>query len=229
MLELALARRFAAGAVTSAALVASLVAACSSSTPQGPAGNADAGAGATCANPGAATPGAADTHCQGKPAQPVDTASCHPDAAASGDDGGAAEEGCPYGDTLYGQSGTDDDCKYKVAWTSTPICEGAAGVSFTVTITSNVDGKPVTGLPNGVTPEVFLTSPADASCDDQSTHLSPGTASLTETSPGSGVYRGPIEFDVPGAWTVRFHIHEECEDLLPTSQHGHIAFHVTVP
>jgi hypothetical protein len=157
----------------------------------------------------------------------VDQASCHPDAAA-GDDGGAAPA-CPYGATLFGQSGTDDDCKYKLSWTSDPICEGAGGVQFTATLTSNVDGSPVAGISKGLAIEAFIPTSLDASCDDRSTHGSPGSANLIETAPGSGVYKGPIVFDAPGEWTVRFHIHEECDDLLDTSPHGHIAFHVTVP
>ena len=102
-------------------------------------------------------------------------------------------------------------------------------MKFTVTLTNAVDGTPVTGIPQGVLIEAFIPTDLDASCDNKSTHPSPSTGPLTETSPGSGIYSGPIIFDAPGEWTVRFHIHEECADLLPTSPHGHAAFHVTVP
>jgi hypothetical protein len=224
--------------IASTVTLALLVAACTTSTITPPPGDGgppvDSGstdASATCAAPGKATPGPADTHCQGQPPQPVDVPSCHPDAG--GDDGGSGDDGggasCPYGDTMYGQSSDDDDCKYKVSWTSDPICESAAGVQFTVTVKSNVDDSPVTGVPGGLIVEAFIPTSLDASCDNQSTHPSPGTANLIEVSAGSGIYRGPVVFDAPGEWTVRFHVHEECADLLPTSPHGHAAYHVTVP
>ena len=44
-----------------------------------------------------------------------------------------------------------------------------------------------------------------------------------------GIYQGTVVFNGPGEWTVRFHIHEECADLLPDSPHGHAAFHIDVP
>jgi hypothetical protein len=43
------------------------------------------------------------------------------------------------------------------------------------------------------------------------------------------VYAGPVIFDAPGDWTLRFHLHEECDDTLDDSPHGHAAFHITVP
>jgi hypothetical protein len=59
-------------------------------------------------------------------------------------------------------------------------------------------------------------------------HPSPSTGSTTETSPG--VYQiGPIVFDQPGQWTVRFHLYGSCFDLAPDSPHGHAAFFVQVP
>lgn len=239
-----------AGFFLSAAGLA-LVGACSNSnsTPAPPPGGDGS---ATCASPGQATPGPADTHCQGVPPQPVSEASCFVDAgptaeAGSGDDGSVATDGavagdggagqndagpsdqCAYGATLFGREGRDDDCKYQVSWTSDPICESTGGVQFTVTVKSNVDGSPVTGIPDGIIIEAFIPTSLDAACDDRSTHPSPGTANLVETPAGSGVYKGPIVFDAPGEWTVRFHIHEECADLFDTSPHGHVAFHVTVP
>jgi hypothetical protein len=219
--------------VVSVASIAVVLAACTSSSSSSP---SDAGAQgtATCASPGQPTPGPADTHCQGQPPQPVSPAACTPDAAAAasdagGDDGGSGADECAYGATLFGQEGDDDDCKYHVKWTSTPLCEGAAGVQFTVTVTSKVDGSPVSGIPEGVQPEVFVPTSLDAACDDKSTHPSPSQPAMMETSPGSGVYSGKVVFDAPGEWTFRFHIHEECADLLPESQHGHVAFHLTIP
>ena len=52
--------------------------------------------------------------------------------------------------------------------------------------------------------------------------------STEETSPGT--YKiGPIVFDRPGGWVVRFHFFGSCDDYLDTSPHGHAAFFVTVP
>ncbi len=208
------------------AAVASLLA-CSNG-----ASNDDAGSDAsTCTTPGEATPGPADTHCQGTPPQPVSPASCTPDAGA--DDAGTSADGgapdtCAYGDTMFGNAGDDDDCKYHVTWTSDPICEGS--VQFTVKVTSLVDGTPVTGIPGGVLVEQFIPTAADAACDDKTTHPGPNIGSyLVETPAGSGTYVGPVAFDAPGDWTLRFHIHEECQDLLDDSPHGHAAFHITVP
>jgi hypothetical protein len=169
-----------------------------------------------------------------------------PDAASGGANGDAAPM-CAYGDTMYGRvgigvdggavagaiEGDDDDCKYHVSWTSTPICEGSGGVEFTVTAVKQTDGTPVTG--GGMyMMEAFTTTPADAGttpgCDDASLHPSPTTdASMTETAAGTGVYKVNMVFDTKGQWTIRFHFHEECADILPTSPHGHAAFFVTVP
>jgi hypothetical protein len=169
------------------------------------------------------------------------------DSGASGDDsgGGAASE-CDYGATMFGPGsdgggpkvveGDDDDCKYHVSWTSTPICKSPTlGVTFTVTVTYLGTGLPVTNIPpsEGILVEAFIPTSLDASCDDTTTHASltlfaPGSG-LLQTSSTSGVYVGSVIFDQSGEWTVRFHIHEECDDTLDSSPHGHAAFHVTVP
>jgi hypothetical protein len=225
------------GVLLVSGVVSAFVACSSSSTTSTPAAG---GGGATCASPGQATPGAADVHCQGK-GQGVLAASCLVQDAGpvEATDGGSADAGateeCPYGDTLFGVEGDDDDCKYHLAWKSDPICQGTAGVNVTVTVTSKADGvdgpagSPVKGIKDGIRPEVFIPTSTTASCDNQSSHPSPSSAALVETPAGSGVYKGAIVFDAPGQWTVRFHIHEECTDVLETSQHGHAAFHVTVP
>jgi hypothetical protein len=100
---------------------------------------------------------------------------------------------------------------------------------MTLVVTYKDGGKPVTGA--GPSSEVFTTSPGDQDaatyCDDQSTHLGPGSgAKLTEGPPGT--YVGPVAFDQAGQWTVRFHFFESCTDA-PTAPHGHVAFHITVP
>src|SRR5579883_813456 len=211
---------------------------------------------ATCSSPGQPTPGPADTHCAlddgGMIVQPTNQASCTvADAgAASGDDGGAADDAatsadsggpsgggadsCPYGPTMYGQESDDDDCKYHVKWTSTPICEQGGGpapapVIFTVTVTNKVDGTPLTGAATRI--EAFATTAGDwdaaTYCDTKSTHIDQNNLfdPLHEGPPGT--YKGPVYFDQPGQWTVRFHFFENCFDVLETSPHGHAAYHVT--
>ncbi len=216
-------------AAPSGALLFVFVAACSSATPASSAPDGalspDTGTVAQCPSPGGPTPGAADTHCVqsdgGMTVQTTDLASCHPDGAAPFGGGNA----CPYGETMFGTDAYDDDCKYHVTWTSTPVCQGAP-VSFTVVLQNAVDRSPAAGA--NVIAEVFTTSPLDASCDTQSTHPGPNSgASLLETA--AGTYSGGIAFDRAGQWTVRLHFREDCADTLPTSPHGHAAFHVTVP
>jgi hypothetical protein len=212
------------------ALVLGLAGACSTTNGASDGGVVDGGAGdaapAACASPGAPTPGIADTHCTGSDGgaslvQPTNAASCHPNVAADGGGGNA----CPYGDTMYGAASDDDDCKYHVTWTSSPICEGAEGVTFTAVVTKKSDGSPLVG--GNTTAEVFTSSPADAGCDNQSTHPGPnGGGPMTEGPPGT--YTGNIQFDRPGLWTLRFHFHQECDDLLPDSPHGHAAYSITV-
>ena len=135
-------------------------------------------------------------------------------AGAGGDDSGADENAA----VLYNASGDDDDCKYHVSWTSTPVTENK-DVMFTVTLTRLADDRPATGAE--VTPEVTL--------DD--THVSPSTDFGSMESPaGSGVYKvGPIRFDQAGRWVVRFHFFEDCSDVPEDSPHGHAAFFVSVP
>jgi hypothetical protein len=205
-------------------LIPFVVSACSSSsTPPVDAG-VDAPP-ATCASPGEATPGPKDIHCElpdgGVMVQSTSQSACN----VAGDAGGPNT--CPYNPTMYGHEGDDDDCKYHVAWTSTSICEGAGGVEFTVVATYLGDGSPVTGAT--IRPEVFTTSPPnDAGCDDMSSHGSPSTfETLNEGPPGT--YTGRVVFDEKGAWTARFHLFENCYDVLPNSPHGHAAFHLTVP
>jgi hypothetical protein len=126
---------------------------------------------------------------------------------------------------MFGQESDDDDCKYHVKWSSSPICQGADGVAFTVIATNKTDSSPLTGAKPYA--EVFTTSPADAGCDNVSNHPSPNSGvNLVEGPPGT--YTGKVQFDQAGQWTVRFHFHAECDDLLDDSQHGHAAYHITV-
>jgi hypothetical protein len=189
--------------------------------------------------------GAGDAHCAGKSVA-VEPAICH--AAHADADAGSAEAGADaggmaisdYGPTLFLTEGDDDDCKYHVKWSSPQVDTGASPASvrlalsprhegeappstaaadgnatFSVVLTSKADGKPVTGAPVNI--EAFL--------DDL--HPAPNTTqSVHETSPGTYTV-GPVAFDASGRWTVRFHIHDECNDG-ETSPHGHVAFYVQV-
>jgi hypothetical protein len=134
------------------------------------------------------------------------------DAGAPADDAGTGSE---FGATLYNASGFDDDCKYQVAWTATPIRVNT-GVTFTVVVTRLDDMQPAKCA--GIYPDVFL--------NDTHAGLGPTTAA-PESPPGT--YKvGPVKFDVPGMWNVRFHLYGECSDA-PDSPHGHVAFYVNVP
>jgi hypothetical protein len=179
--------------------------------------------------------GPIDNHCMldaGGTATTVDPSACTPPDANV--DGGS---GCPYGATNFNLEANDDDCKYHVKWSSTPICEGdgsaaSPGVRFAVTATYLVGGAALTGA--NTMAEVFVTTPGDQDsamyCDNATTHPGPqpGLVPLAEDTTHPGTYSGLIQFDQPGAWTVRFHFHEECYDV-PSSPHGHAAFHITVP
>jgi hypothetical protein len=205
-------------------------------------GTADA---AACSNPGVVTSGPADTHCAtagddgGALVQPTTAASCciqSPLPAACVVEAGG-DQGCPYGATMYGQEADDDDCKYHVVWTIGALCEGDAGtikVPVTVHVTNKTDGSAMASDANTeVRAEVFTTTPGDAAapdyCDDNSTHPAPGSEfHLTQSATQPGYWSGTVDFDQPGAWTIRFHFHEECLDVLDDSPHGHAAFHLTL-
>jgi hypothetical protein len=196
----------------------------------------------SCASPGEPTPGAADTHCVGMAPQPTNGASCavvdagampetdagtpSPDAGATPAPGPCDENGTDgaYGSTMYGSEGDDDDCKYHVSYTASPICENN-GTYFVVTATYLAGTMgPVTGA------STF----AELCLND--THPGPnvdsrppaGNQQVVEGPPGTYTI-GPVQFDAAGDWTVRFHFNEFCCDALPDSPHGHAAFHVTVP
>jgi hypothetical protein len=154
--------------------------------------------------------GLADTHCSGM--DPTVVGLCQMGG------GGASDAGAPtsdYGDTLFNAEGDDDDCKYHVSWTSTPVRENT-GVTFTVTVTKLADNTPATGAKTRA--EIFLTD----------TH--PAAPPPAPTDSPAGTYKvGPIKFDAPGDWTVRFHFYENCDDAPGDSPHGHAAFFVRVP
>jgi hypothetical protein len=202
--------------VTMLIAAAPLLAACSSKAPAAPIG-------------GAVT-GAKDKHCTGMPSQPTDQSACHvtmlPADAGAGTGGGGPE----YGATMYNQEGDDDDCKYHVSWTSTPISNGA-DVTFTMSGTYKANGTPnppamaggpIIGLDtSNFYVEIGYSDP---------THAPPPTNEVVTASSTPGTYSiGPVIFDKPGQWFARFHLFEACADVLPDSPHGHAAFYINIP
>ena len=159
--------------------------------------------------------GPADDHCMGVTPVTVDPNTCMTAPKVPLPSMRMADGTSEFGVTMNNADGADDDCKYKVGFTATPICVGS-GVHFTVTVTALVDGSPVRDA--APRPEIFL----------EPDHPAPDTdLQVSEMSPG--VYDvGPVTFDAPGQWTVRFHLFETCNDG-PTSPHGHAAFYITVP
>jgi hypothetical protein len=134
------------------------------------------------------------------------------DASADGGDNGGSD----FGATLYNSEGDDDDCKYHVKWTSTSVKE-SSGATFDVNLVRLFDGKPATGA--DVQVEAFLTE----------THPTPSVDIKTTETAGGNYQIGPVTFDAPGKWTVRFHFYETCSDTPEDSPHGHAAFFVNVP
>ncbi len=194
-----------------------VVLACSSSTDTTPTGTQSTAA---------SVAGAADTHCAGKPVVVVDPAACtatesdaghtHDEDAGDHDHDGGAEEGKgEYGDTQYGSEGEDDECKYHVKWTSSPVTKDG-DVTLAIVATKRADSSPVAAAKPYA--EIFLNDTTPA----------PNTpVQTTETSPGNYTI-GPVRFNQSGRWTVRFHFSADCNDG-ETSPHGHAAFFLNVP
>ena len=196
----------------------------------------------------AAVSGPEEDHCTGQPLGVSDPAACttdeHSDAAGAGgaapdsnapdgasDGGASATNDCnlthddEYGDTRYNSDADDDDCKYHVAWTSTPVALNQ-DVTFKVTASAKKDNSPLEGLTTGSN----ALSSVEVYIPCASTHRPPDAdfkASISESAPG--VYTaGPFRFDKPGRWVVRFHFYGQCNDQ-QDSPHGHAAFFVDVP
>ena len=200
--------------------VLSLAPGCSSSSsPNGPTIDGG-GSDATPTGPvGGPVTGPVDAHCKlgdgGMKIQATRAASCHPAPVDAGPSDAAAPDNA-YGVTVPNAESDDDDCKYHVKWTASPIYENR-DVTFTLVGTVLASGMPLAaGKPYT---EVFL--------DD--THPAPPTKpTSTETAPGTYTI-GPVRFDKPGKWTIRFHVFGDCADLNDDSPHGHAAFFVNVP
>jgi hypothetical protein len=182
-------------------LAAALGAACSDD---------DGGGGAACVGGEGAVPGAADMHCGPDDTQEI--GACVP----SGEGEGANEEEHPI---LYGREADDDDCKYHVRFENTCVAVGKP-VTFTLSLTRKFDDAPGTGT-NPAYPEIYLA--------DDLTHISPSNNITAKEGPAGTYEIGPVIFDVPGRWVIRFHYFEDCSDIPEDSPHGHAAFYIDVP
>jgi len=177
-----------------------------------------AGCGSSSDGPvGGPVSGLADAHCGGVTPIVVSQASCHP-AGATGADPGTAEPEAP---VLYNAEGDDDDCKYHVTFSSTPVRRNE-NVTFDVTATT---------LAAPATAATGADIQIESYVSDNQFHVLPNSGSTTvETPAASGKYQiGPVKFDTAGRWVVRFHLYEDCSDLSEDSPHGHVAFYVEVP
>ena len=134
-----------------------------------------------------------------------------------------------YGGTHFNDEGADDDCKYQVSYTASPLCENN-GTYFVVTANylsrTLADGglAPLTGASTFA--EVCLSSSHPGPAIDG--RPNGGDQQVVEGPPGTYTV-GPVQFDAPGMWTVRFHFDEFCCDVAADSPHGHAAFFVNVP
>jgi hypothetical protein len=194
--------------LSSVLLLAAVIAGSSCSSAKSPAS-------ASCSQSGGAVAGSTDAHC-GSIVRPVVASICDMDMDATmnmSEDAGT--DSAEYGDTMYNNEGDDDDCKYHLTWSSTSICEDS-NITFNLTIVAKDGGKAVTGAQPEV--ETFLNA----------THPG-GDSGQTFRDTSLGNYSiGPVQFDTPGQWTVRFHLFpNSCDNL--NSPHGHAAFFVDVP
>ncbi|HEY5374795.1 MAG TPA: hypothetical protein VIK01_14025 [Polyangiaceae bacterium] len=187
---------------------------------------------ATCSGADTAAAGAADEAAGGAPNSDITPAAAGEGPTASGGASGTPDcnlaHDADYGDTMFNASGVDDDCKYDVSWTSTPIRKGES-VTFTVTAASKSSGAPLERIAAQQAGAVAL-SRVEPYIPCEPTHVPPAAdlrAPIKETAPG--VFSvGPIVFDKSARWVVRFHFYENCVDS-DTSPHGHAAFFVDVP
>jgi hypothetical protein len=185
--------------------------------------NEGGASGQACLDGGGPVPGEVDAHCTDSDGsaivQETRAAACMDSSAGGATDGagGAAPEEEEEEElTLFNAEGDDDDCKYHVAFSASCV-ERNRDVTLTLHASNRSDESALVGATP--TTEIFLSD----------THPAPNTkpkAVMVEP----GVYTiGPVQFDKPGRWTLRFHLFEECLDAREDSPHGHVAFYVDVP
>jgi hypothetical protein len=154
-------------------------------------------------------PGEADDHCAGVTPVVVNPASCSATPPAGGE---PAEENPVH----YNAESDDDDCKYHVSFTATPVRVNQ-DVTFKVTVTDLAGTKgPVSGA------AVHLAGTLDdalaiANSDPKTTEAPAGTYTIS-----------PIRFPKAGRWVITYHLFEDCMDL-EDSPHGHASFYIDVP
>jgi hypothetical protein len=167
--------------------------------------------GGTCPSGGGPLPGPAIDRCMGTFQEvgacvkgTVDSGAADPDA------------GVEMPETNVGTSSNDDDCKYMVSFTNDCVQKGG-GTTFHVTLTSLTQNMaPVPDAEPYI--EAFLNE----------NHPAGGIPKTTVVK--AGVYDiGPIVFDAPGKWTVRFHFFGDCSDVPDDAPHAHAAFFINVP
>lgn len=119
---------------------------------------------------------------------------------------------------LTGREADDDECKYHVRFENTCVAVNQP-VTFTLSLTRLFDNAPGTGtVPSN--PEIYMESDG---------HISPSNG-ITATERAPGTYEiGPVIFDAPGRWVVRFHYFDNCTELPADSPHSHVAFYIDVP
>ena len=192
-------------------------------------------------------PGPVSTRCQGRAPYKVNPNGCFlqiepPEFSNGGSAGSELPSGgaggvtdcnfahdAGYGDPLYNDSGDDDECKYHMSWTSTPIQKNQP---FTVMVkaTNLQTGAPLANLPDQEPGTVALSRIEPfVPCDP--VHLPPTSTlegqHVTETGPGEFSV-GPLVFDESARWEMRFHFYGDCFNNSATP-HAHIAFFVDVP
>jgi hypothetical protein len=169
------------------------------------------GDGGACVGGEGAVAGPADTHCGPGDTQAI--GACVPSADLP--EGDEEEEHA----ILSGREADDDDCKYHVRFENTCVAVNDP-VTFTLSLTRKIDGDPGTGTDPRY-PEIYLA--------DNVSHISPSNDITAREGPNGTYAIGPIIFDVPGRWVIRFHYFEDCSDVPEDSPHGHAAFYIDVP
>ncbi|HXK20136.1 MAG TPA: hypothetical protein VNG33_20130 [Polyangiaceae bacterium] len=192
-------------------------------------------------------PGPVSTRCDGRPIYKVNPNGCFlqvepPEFSNGGTSnsetpsagtGGVADcnfaHDAGYGDPLYNDAGDDDECKYHMSWTSTPV-EKNKPFSVMVKATNLQTGAPLGNLPDQEPGTVALSRIEPfVPCDP--VHLAPTSTledqRVTETGPGEFSV-SPLVFDESGRWEMRFHFYGDCFNNSATP-HAHIAFFVDVP
>jgi hypothetical protein len=187
-------------------IIALLLSALAGAACSGTAAAPDGGGGSTGADsPSGVVIGPLDNHCTGSDGGltiqtvgvcqvidpttvPANAASCNVsfDTAGGTGDGGVVTS-TDYGPTMYGSAGDDDDCKYYVSWTATPIVKNA-NTFFTVSALRLADMMPVSCA--GVRPDVSLSishgAPAPANPSTEIAPASTRSARSSSTPPGPG-------------------------------------------